>query len=424
MLKRWAWCVVALLLSAGGLAVAEGNAFRPQPFDWPQWQGPERTAVSRETGLLQEWPKGGPPLAWKVKGLGQGYSTPSVAAGRLFTMGNRDNAKKEKREYVLALDERDGKELWAAEVGPAITNVGSPGPRCTPTVDGDRVYALGVDGDLVCLETATGKELWRKRLKKDFEGHVGGWGYSESPLIDGDKLVCTPGGKKALLVALNKADGSVLWKCEGPGGLSAAYSSVIAADIDGQRQYIQLMNGVVVGVRADDGKFLWRTKHPLADIACSTPVVHDNYVFAATSYGKGGGLTKLTRDGDTTKAEDLYFTKDMKNHHGGMILVDGYLYGSDEGLLTCLEFTSGKVMWQERAPGKGSIALADGRLYYRNEGGPIFLVEVNPQKYVEHGQFKQPDRSGEPAWPHPVIANGKLYIRDQDVLLCYDVKRR
>ncbi len=199
---------------------------------------------------------------------------------------------------------------------------------------------------------------------------------------------------------------------------------MIAADIDGQRQYIQLMSGTVVGVNAADGQFLWRTKHPLADISCSTPVYHDHHVFAATNYGKGGGLTKVTRDGDQVKAEDLYFTPNMKNHHGGMILVDGYLYGSDEGLLTCLEFKTGKVMWQDREPGKGSIALADGRFYYRNEGGSLHLVEVNPMKYVSHGKFEQPERSGQPAWPHPVIANGKLYLRDQDVLFCYDVKQK
>jgi outer membrane protein assembly factor BamB len=421
MLKRCAGSVPLLLLAAG-LAVAADDAFKPQPFDWPQWQGPDRNAISREKGLLQSWPKDGPPLLWEVKDLGESYSSPSIAAGRLFTMSNRANNKNEELEYVVALNVKDGKELWATPIGPR-REVQYPGPRCTPTVDGDLLYALGVGGDLVCLEVATGKEVWHKELKKEFSGRVGGWGYSESPLIDGDKLLCTPGGGQATFLCLDKKTGTPVWQSAVPGGDEAAYASLTAADVDGLRQYIQVTNRGLLGINAADGKFQWRSKHPQAGIICSTPVFHDNHVFAASNYGNGGGLTKLTRDGAQVKAEDTYFTKDMKNHHGGMVYLDGYLYGSDEGQLTCLEFLTGKVMWAERKAGKGSIAVADGRIYYRNEGGPILLVEVNPKEYVECGRFKQPDRSRHNAWPHPVIANGKLYIRDQDVLLCYDVKQ-
>jgi outer membrane protein assembly factor BamB len=387
-------------------------------FDWPQWQGPHRTACSDEKGLLADWPADGPPLAWTVTGLGDGYSTPTVAAGRIFTMGNRDAT-----EYVLAFAEKDGKELWAAEVGPVRSNGGGyPGPRCSPTVDGDRLYALGLNGDLVCLESATGRRLWAKSLPRDFGGQPGGWGYSESPLIDGDKLLCTPGGRTATLVALDKKTGETLWKGAVPQGNGAHYSSIIAADVDGKRQYIQFLAGGVVGLFSD-GRFLWRYDNPHNGTAnCSTPVYRDGHVFAASSYGTGGGLARLKRDGDGYTAEEVYFTRNMKNHHGGVVLIGDHLYGSDEGLLTCLEFKTGKVRWAERRAGKGSITYADGRLYYRNEGGPIILVEANPDKYVEHGRFDQPQRSGRPAWPHPVIANGKLYIRDQDRLFCYDVK--
>jgi outer membrane protein assembly factor BamB len=358
---------------------------------------------------------------WKAKGLGQGFSTPAVAGGRIFVMGNRD-----KKEYVLALDENGGPEVWAAEVGPVRANGGGyPGPRCTPTVDGELLYALGLNGDLLCLESATGKLHWRKNLPAEFAGRVGGWGYSESPLVDGDRLVCTPGGAKATLVALDKKTGDTVWQARVPQGDSAHYSSIIIADVGGQRQYIQFLSGGVVGVAAEDGKFLWRYDNPHNSTAnCSTPLYHDGCVFAASGYGTGGGLAKLTRQESTTSAEEVYFTTKMQNHHGGMVLVDGYVYGSNEGQLTCLEFKTGKVMWQERRPGKGSIACADGRLYYRNEGGPVTLVEATPTKYIECGRFDQPDRSSHNAWPHPVIANGRLYLRDQDVLLCYDLKPR
>jgi outer membrane protein assembly factor BamB len=256
---------------------------------------------------------------------------------------------------------------------------------------------------------------------------VGGWQYSESPLIDGDKLIITPGGKDAALAALNKKTGETIWKAKVPGNDHADYSSAIVAEIGGQRQYIQFMGGGVVGVAADDGKFLWRYDHPHNGTAnCSTPLYHDGYVFAASGYGTGGGLAKINVAGGTFSAEEVYFTKNMVNHHGGMVLVDGYLYGSNEGRLTCLDFKTGKLMWDDAKCGKGSIAYADGRLYYRNEGGKgaVNLVEANPKKFVEHGRFEQPDRSGRNSWPHPVIANGKLYLRDQDVLLCYDVKEK
>jgi outer membrane protein assembly factor BamB len=392
---------------------------RRSNFDWPQWQGQDRTAVSSETGLLQAWPKAGPHQLWKADNLGGGYSTPSVAAGRVFGMGFRGDD-----EVVWALDEKTGQELWAVTIARANRGVGyGEGPRCTPTVDGGLVYVLGLGADLVCLKAADGEEVWRKNLRKDFGGQVGGWGYSESPLVDGDKLLCTPGAKKATLVALDKKNGALIWKGVVPQGDHAHYSSIIAADVDGRREYIQFLSGGVVGL-SGDGAFLWRYDHPHNGTAnCSTPLYHDGYVFAASSYGVGGGLAKLTRRGDGVKAEEVYFAKNMQNHHGGLVLVDGYLYGEGNGRLTCLEFKTGDVKWAEGKAGKGSIAYADGRLYYRNEGGPVILAEANPEKYVEHGRFTPP-RTGSPAWPHPVVANGKLFIRDQQFLYCYDVKQK
>jgi outer membrane protein assembly factor BamB len=410
------------LLLAAALATLTVAGLWAGPHDSPQWRGVRRDAISTETGLLKDWPKNGPPLAWKIKGLGAGYSEVSVADGRIFTLGQRRDPMKPKAQEetsLIALDEKTGKELWSVRLG----DPRGDGPRCTPTVDGDRVYALSPGGDLLCVDAATGQRRWGKNLVKDFGGQVGGWNYSESVLIDGDRLICTPGGKTATLVALEKLTGATVWKARVPEGDRAEYSSVVKADVGGEQQYIQFLQHGVVGVKAEDGTFLWRYKHPANTTAnCSTPIYQDGRVFAASAYNTGGGQARLTRDGATTTAKEVYFVRGMQNHHGGMVLVDGYLYGEGRGELYCVDFKTGKVMWHEGRPGKGSIAYADGRLYYRDEGGPMTLVEANPDKYVEHGRF-DPPRGGGSAWPHPVLANGKLYLRHGDLLRCYDVKQ-
>lgn len=410
--------------------------------DWPQWQGPTRDAVSKETGLLKEWPKGGPPLAWKVKGLGGGYNEPSIVGGRIFGMSSRGDY-----EIVWARSEADGKELWATRLGPAVRSgmrQGIEGPGCTPTVDGKVLYVEGMGGQLACVQVEDGKIIWQKGLIQDFGGRSPTWRYNESPLIEGEKLICTPGGAEATIVALDKANGKLVWKCavpgsgggsgRGGGGSGAAYSSAIAIDFEGQRQIVQFTSKTLVGVAANDGKLLWRYDRPAnrSGINISTAVYHDGMIFAASAYGAGGGLVKLSKDaGGGVKATEVYATRNMQNHHGGMILLDGYLYGAnggnEGGNLVCLEFATGKVMWDgkviDRAnTPKGSILLADGRLYYRHEAGTMTLLEPSPKEYIERGRFEQPDRTQQPDWAHPVIANGKLYLRDQDELFCYDVK--
>ncbi|MCX8108897.1 MAG: PQQ-like beta-propeller repeat protein [Verrucomicrobiae bacterium] len=422
--------------------------------DWPQWQGPNRDAISKETGLLKDWPKEGPPLAWKATALGGGYSCPSIAGGRVFGMSNRGDD-----EVVWALSEPDGKELWTTSIGPAFKQSwpqGKEGPGCTPTVDGDRLYVLGMGGTLACLQVKDGKILWQRNLVQDFGGRIPTWSYRESPLIDGDKLICTPGGEEITIVALNKLTGETIWKCKVPddqssesrppggpgrgrGGFAnsgAAYSSAIAIDFQGQRQYVQFTAKALVGISASDGTLLWRYNKPAngMGINISTPVYRDGFVLAASAYGTGGGLAKLSKnENDGIKAEEVWFSRKMQNHHGGMIVFDECVYGAnggnEGGALICLDFKTGDVLWdmrddpQRRAP-KGSIAMADGRLYYRTENGTMLLIEPSRKEYVERGRFEQPDRSQQPAWSHPVIANGKLYLRDQDVLLCYDIKAR
>ena len=619
--------------------------------DWPQWQGPDRNAISKETGLLKEWPKDGPPLGWKTVGLGGGDSAPSIAAGRIYGMANRGED-----EVVWALSEKDGKELWVTRLGPALKQQvpqSKEGPGCTPTVDGALLYVEGLGGDVACLQVNDGKVVWRRSLTSDFGGRVPMWSYRESPLVDGEKLICTPGGDDAMLVALDKQTGKTIWQTKmpgasggspagplssragdrapgggpggggngaatavtgtkdpalftsehfgmsafstkipngkylaklyfaetyagitapgqrvfsynvmgrefkdfdiwvkaggpnrayietvpvevtngefrivftrqienpaikaieiipeaeagsgaaspattvridagvsapftdssgqvwqadsgfeggmmnpgaggfgggfgggqrgpgGPGGFGggrgglggsgAAYSSAIAIDFEGQRQYVQMTAKALVGVAASDGKFLWRYDKPANGMGlnCSTPLYHDGMVFAASAYGAGGGLVKLSKDADGgVKAEEVYATRKMQNHHGGMILLDGSLYGAnggnEGGYLICLDFKTGNVLWdgrddaEKRAP-KGSVAFADGRLYYRTEKGSVLLIEPSPKEYIERGRFEQPERTRLPAWAHPVIANGRLYVRDQDVLFCYDVKAK
>lgn len=403
-------------------------------LDWPQWQGPHRNAMSDEQGLLKEWPKEGPALSWKTEGLGGGDSTPSVCRGRIFGMSNRGED-----EVVWALSEQDGKELWVTRLGPAYKQdwpQGKEGPGCTPTVDGDFLYVEGLAGNVACLQVSDGKVVWRRGLQENFGGSIPPWSFRESPLIDGDKVVVTPGGEDATIVALDKLTGKTLWKSQVPGSPKAAYSSAIAIEFDGQRQYVQFTQKAVLGVAASDGKFLWRSNRPANGngINCSTPIYNDGEVFAASAYGAGGGLVKLGRGANgSVNAEEVYLSKKMQNHHGGMILLDGYLYGAnggnEGGALACLEFQTGKVLWDERddpehrGP-KGSVAYADGRIYYRTEKGAMLLIEPSPKEYIERGRFDQPDRSKLPAWAHPVVANGKLYLRDQNLLLCYAIGSR
>lgn len=392
-----------------------------KPGDSPQFRGPRRDGHSGgANNISNSWPQSGPKPAWSANGFGSGYAAVSVANGRVYTMGLVGNEEK-----VFALNERDGRPGWSvASGGGAYRDGAGDGPRCTPTVDGDRVYALGALGDLVCLDARTGQRRWHKNILKEFGGTAGHWGICESPLIDGDKVIVTPGGRGAAIVALNKNNGSEIWKSRVPGDPGPGYASPIVVDVGGVRQYVNFTARGLIGVRADDGEFLWQNGSSSNGTAnCSAPVFHENHVFYGSGYGTGGSCLRLESNGNSTRASEVYSTKDMKNHHGGMVVVDGFLYGCDEAILTCLDLLSGRVMWKERSPGKGSITYADGMLIVRNERGPVTLVEANSQRYVEKGQFDQPNRSNRESWAYPVVANGHLLLRDQGTLLCYDLRR-
>lgn len=390
--------------------------------DWPQWRGPNRDGISTETGLLKSWPEGGPELLWKAEGLGIGYSGPSIVGNILYTMGDYEG-----QEWVLALDwTQEGKKVWATPVGPIRhEGAGYPGPRCTPTFDGGKVYAMGINGDLVCMDAKTGRLLWKRELTKDFEAEIPQWGYSESPLVDGNIVVCAPGGNRGSVVALAKLTGKTVWATESDD--KANYSSLYPATVAGVKQYLGFLSEGIIGVDAKTGRRLWRYEapahHQWGGVNVATPVTVDDFVCSSSGYRVGCGMAKITRAGGEFKAEEQWFSKQMVNHHGGIILQDGVLYGSsDPGLLTAIDFKTGKTLWRERKPGKGSIVIADGMLICRSEKGPLTLVEPTREEAILHGEFDQPFRSDKPSWPHPVVANGLLFIRDQDVLLCYDLR--
>lgn len=386
--------------------------------DWPTWRGPQRDNLCREADLLDSWPAEGPPLLWKADSLGEGFASCSVVDDVIYTMGNRNGS-----EQVIALNAQDGSEKWAATIGPVQHDgAGYPGPRSTPTFDEGRLYALGLNGDLVCLDVASGRVHWRKNLVSDFAGQIPTWGYSESLLVDGPWVLCTPGGSKATVAALHKTTGETVW--ESPIGDGAAYSSIVIVSPGGNKQYVQFTAAGVIGLRWRDGALLWRYNAPAnATANIATPVFDGSLVFAASGYGTGGGMVQIQSRDDSVTAKEVYFTKDLKNHHGGMIVFDGLLFGAnDPGLLTCLDFNTGKVAWKERSTGKCAILYADRHLYARSEDGQVSLIKVNPEKFELVGRFDQPDRSDQPAWPHPVIAGGRLFLRDQNKLLCYDLR--
>ena len=388
--------------------------------EWPQWRGPNRDGKSTETGLLKEWPQQGPALSWKVNGLGKGYAGISAIGDRLYTMGDKEDGS-----YLIALSADGGKPLWSTKVGA----VGAPGwggftgPRCTPTVSGGLVFTVGQWGELVCFN-ADGKQQWAKNYTNDFGSSRPEWGFSESPLVDGDQVIVTPGGKEGAMTALNKKTGEVIWRSKDFKD-SAHYSSIIAADIDGLHQYVQLTAANVVGISAKDGSVLWKAARKGATAVIPTPIVDGNFVYVTSGYSIGCNLFKVASADGKFSAEQVYANKTLVNHHGGVVKVGDNLYGYSDGKgFTCQNMKTGDAVWAEKEKiKKGSVSFADGMLYAREEGsGTIILLAASPEGYTEKGRFKQPSRAKENAWAHPTIANGKLYIRDQDLLLCYDVK--
>ncbi|MBX5494820.1 MAG: PQQ-like beta-propeller repeat protein [Bryobacteraceae bacterium] len=385
--------------------------------DWPQWRGPLRNGISTDSGLMKSWPSNGPPVVWSVTGLGDGYGSVSMKGDRLYVQGTQGS-----ESVLFCLSRNEGKRLWSTALGRKLAQDRGGGPRATPTIDGDRVYALTENGDLACVNAANGGIIWRRNLPRDFGGSNPNWHYSESPLIDGDRLIITPGGPNATIAALEKATGKTIWTSK---ELSdpAGYSSCIPADVHGVRVYMTLTHNSAVGVRAEDGKLLWRYQ-PVANRVANvaTPIFRDNRVFYTTAYGTGCALLELRPRGREVEARELYFSREMQNHHGGVVLIGDHLYGFSNAILTCLEFATGKVAWRDRSVGKGSLVAADGHLYLLGESNTVGLAEATPQGYREKGRFRIEDQ-GLPSWAHPVVCGGRLYIRNRGMLSCYNVRQ-
>ena len=396
--------------------------------DWPQWRGPNRDGKSAEKGLLKSWPEGGPKLLWTARDLGKGYSSYSVIDGKLYSMGADVESNE---QFVFCLDATSGKELWRESLGTKFSH-GYQGTRSTPTIDGKRLYALGGDGELVCMDVENGSKIWSVNMKSDLNGRMmSGWGYSESVLVDGDRLICTPGGSDGTLAALDKNTGKVVWRSDVTD--RAAYASIRTHELGGVKQYVTMTSDGVIGVKAEDGKLLWKNSSlKLRTAVIPTPVMDEELIFATSGYGSGCVLVKVTEEGGEFSQQEMYTSPTMSNHHGGVILLDGHVYGHTnrgEGWV-CMELASGEIKWESgREFGKGSITYADGHFYcYDERTGNLAMIEATPKAWTEVGRLKLPEEAkiqdrGK-FWVHPVVANGKLYVRDKDLLFCFDVKAK
>jgi outer membrane protein assembly factor BamB len=383
--------------------------------DWAQWRGPNRDGVSTETGLLKQWPAGGPPVAWTATGLGKGYGSAAVRGDRVFVQGTIGTSS-----AVFALKRADGVQVWVRALGKTLDQDKGGGPRGTPTVDGDVLFALSEAGDLACLRVTDGSVVWTRNLLTEFGGSNPEWLLSESPLVDGPRLIVTPGGRGAGMVALDKMTGKTVWAARDLSD-QAGYASIVAADVQAVRTYVTLTSQAAVGVRASDGAVMWRyAKATNGTANITTPVLFDNKVFITSAYNTGAALLQMRAEGGSVKADEVYFTRDMMNHHGGVVLVNGYLFGYSNSILTCMEAATGAVKWKDRSVGKGSLTYADGRLYVFGESNTVGLVDASPIGYVERGRFSIADQ-GWPSWAHPVVAGGRLFIRNQGVLASYNV---
>jgi outer membrane protein assembly factor BamB len=391
--------------------------------DWPQFRGPNRDDVSKETGLLKQWPDGGPTKIWTHEKSGLGYSGFSIVDGRLFTMG-LDSVE----TFVICLDADNGKEIWRTKIGEKFSNGWGNGPRSTPTVDGDHVYALSAKGMLMCLNKKDGKQVWKQSMK-DFGGKVPSWGYSESVLIDGDLVLCTPGGSRGTILALDKKSGDKVWQSSEVTE-PAHYSSIIKVQTNMKTQYVQLTPKKVFGV-SDKGRLLWSSEWRGSVAVIPTPIFNDGKVYICSGYGAGSKLIDISEvDPDEKLGTDVWDNRVMKNQHGGVILLKDHLYGySDKVGWTCQDWETGEMVWSEkRSFRKGAIGYADDRFYCQEEKtGEVALIDASSEGWKERGRFKMepqsPNRSRRGAiWVHPTISNGKLYLRDQEYIHCYDIR--
>jgi outer membrane protein assembly factor BamB len=387
---------------------------------WPRFHGPNGDNHSPDTGLLKQWPDDGPQLIWTAKGIGHGFAGVTIADGRIYTAGEIDDAT-----VITALD-MVGHVQWQTENGKGRKTASPAGARCTPTIDGPRLYHENAGGQLVCLEAQTGQRLWGLSLGTEFQGQGGGYDQSESPLIDGDRVICCPGGATAI-VALDKHTGKMVWRAP-PGGAPAGYPSPVLVCHQGLRMILAVSAFQLFAVNADTGELLWQVKHYQSGpfCICTLPAYHDGQVFLTAGYGKGSVLLQIKVDGKRASVEPVWRSTDLDNRQGGVILLDGYLYGvadrNSHAKWLCLDWKTGKTMHAERGLGQGSLTYADGMLYILGEKGKVGLVPATPTSHELTSTFKIPQDGEGPVWAHPVVCGGRLYIRHGDFLCVYDVR--
>ena len=418
---RSLFAVLAIVLFVG---TSQVNA----QSDWATFRGPDRTGVAPDTGLMTQWPSGGPKLLWTTTGAGQGYASVSISAGKIYTLG--DNVSRgDDKEYLTCFNQATGEFVWKFRTGDPWTagKESWRSSRSTPTVDEDRIYVITPSGTLWCVSTE-GKKNWKVDLKKKYGGKKAEmWGYSESVLIDGDHLICTPGGPKNTMVALNKMTGKNVWSCSREGDRGAGHASAVISYAGDVKGYAQTTGSGAMGVRASDGELLWTYDIDKTTAVIPTPIVRDDLVFFSAGYGRGGALLKQVADGDKVSVEEIYgLNPKLNNKHGGIVLVGDYLYGdtNDKGTPFCADFMTGEIKWKSRGSGKKSacVTAADGHLYFLYENATMTLVKADPSSFQEVGSFKVPGDTDRPSWAHPVIADGKLYLRQGTDIHCYSIK--
>lgn len=420
-IKRFVMTLAAFAFITTSAISIQAQTTELAETDWPQWRGANRDDISKETGLLKSWPEGGPTNLWTSDQGGLGYAGFAVVGDRLFTLGADDS-----EEFVLCMDVADGSVVWKTAIGERFTNGWGDGPRNTPTFNEGKLYCLAAAGNIACLDASDGSKIWSKSLTDDFGGSVPNWGYAESPLVDNGNVMVTPGGDDGAIVALNKDTGEKVWQSimftE-----KAHYSSIVIADHPDKRHYVQLVANAVVGVDPEDGTVLWRQSWPGKVAVIPTPIYDDKSVYVTSGYGVGSKLIDIS---NLSKVKQAWFGRRMKNHHGGVILVDGHYYGYSDGAgWICQSKETGDMVWNEKdALGKGAIGYADGHFYLLSEKkGEVVLIEATTEGWNEKGRFtlspqtKQRKPRGA-IWVHPVISNGKLFLRDQEMIFCFDVK--
>jgi outer membrane protein assembly factor BamB len=383
---------------------------------WPAFQGPRGDNVSDENGLLRVWPADGPPLLWTAQGIGQGYSSVSLARGLIYTAGNIND-----QSVVTALD-LQGTIRWQTPAGGAWTG-SHPGTRSTPTIDDDRIYFQNPLGELFCLEAANGKVIWNVNVLERFGASNITWALAESILVDGRHVISTPGGPQTTVVKLDKMTGETVWQSPSAEGDPTGYATPTLVEYMGKRLILTFTGKAIICVDADTGKLYWRFPHETSyDVNALKPIFHDGQVFVSSGYGSGSRMLKVKVTGDQVEVEEIWTNQDLDNHHGGVLLRDGYLYGSKYGRdWACLEWVSGRTVYSERGVGKGSLTCADGMLYTLSEKLDMGLVAADAKRFEVVSRFRLPSQGDGPSWAYPVVCGGRLYLRHDNNLFCYDV---